>query len=249
MTRWIPLFLISAMLFAGLVLADEMEQTDSQISYGDTIEGELNNDIYAVEYNFEGVLGDVVVVQMRRTDFQSDMDNPAVQLFAPDGTALADSSGIGSVTIAAALPEDGVYKLVATREDGAEGSSVGPYVLRLLAPERLTNGAKTEAEASPNNPAYFTVDTALPFVVSYVKDDGEFYPAVNVNIIETEPDAIRGLGTLVPIVQLQGEALSRGVFGVEPVSDVYIISIERQQFQIVIGEPQVRFSLSLEINE
>lgn len=236
--------LIAVLLFA--LNAVMLTAQDNTLIYGDEVEGELTAEISEVTYTFTGAADDVVVVEMRRTSFESDLDNPLVRLIAPDGTLLADAEGIVAAMVGAVLPMDGDYTIVATSE---ETDNVGTFFMRLKQPERLTNNSKVQGEVADEEPQFYMIDTALPFTLNYFKEGGDFQPEVTINTIIDDPEDFAGLGALEPVAQLNGDALTRGAIGVDAVSDVYIVKIDRARFSVILGNPEAVYTLTLEVFE
>ncbi|NWF70305.1 MAG: pre-peptidase C-terminal domain-containing protein [Chloroflexi bacterium] len=97
------------------------------IEYGDTVEGEITEDVTFVVYEFEGSEGDFVTITMIDTSRRDTLD-PAVVLLDEDGETLtinddADSSAdlpdtFDSQITEFELPADGTYFIVATRFSG-----------------------------------------------------------------------------------------------------------------------------------
>jgi hypothetical protein len=88
-------------------------------------------------YEFEGHAGDVVTARVEAVaPAQGNIVlEPYVVLLAPDGSYLAESSDylyesfaqVGGVV----LPEDGMYRVVATRYMGIDGVSSGKFIVRV----------------------------------------------------------------------------------------------------------------------
>ncbi|NWF70654.1 MAG: pre-peptidase C-terminal domain-containing protein [Chloroflexi bacterium] len=109
------------------------------IAYGETAEGEITNRTFAEEYVFEGNAGDIVTISMVDTSRQGTLD-PLVILIGQNGREIARNddhtegdlpNALDSQITEFELPEDGVYLIIATRFQGANGSSTGDYELTL----------------------------------------------------------------------------------------------------------------------
>ena len=127
-------FAIVCLILALIVAVPAVLAQDS-LAYGDTVAGAITSDEFSIEYTFEGTEGDVVVIEMRRTSTDEELRRPAVQLIAPDGDVLGDTSdnfSFGFALLAAQLPESGTYTIIAGRIDGPDGDSVGGFELELI---------------------------------------------------------------------------------------------------------------------
>lgn len=104
------------------------------IQYGDTVTGNIDDPVTGTYYSFEGEAGDVIDVQMNKTD--SDLD-PYIILLNTEGLALieVDDNPDGFNRDASlenfVLPADGTYIILATRFDQEAGLSSGGYELTL----------------------------------------------------------------------------------------------------------------------
>ena len=105
-----------------------------QLRYGDAIEGTISDAEFAVEFTFEGRAGDIVQITMEATS--GDLD-PFLSLVDPRGFEIvvnddaASGANLDSEIADFALPEDGIYTIVATRFSQELGSSSGDFILRL----------------------------------------------------------------------------------------------------------------------
>lgn len=86
---------------------------EGDLTYGDTIEGELSDSPSGANYSFAGSAGDVVTITLTSSDF-----DPYVILLNANGDEIAsddDSAGDLNAQISGfALPEDGTYTIVVT---------------------------------------------------------------------------------------------------------------------------------------
>ncbi|PJF20998.1 MAG: hypothetical protein CUN56_13330, partial [Phototrophicales bacterium] len=102
------------------------------LSYGETVNGVITNQMPEVFYTFQGSRGDTIAIEMQAVE--SELDS-FLRLLLPDGTEYAsDDDGAGNLNALLApifLPEDGIYTIVATRCCGDFGNSEGAYQLTL----------------------------------------------------------------------------------------------------------------------
>lgn len=104
----------------------------------------ITSDEFAFEYTFEGGEGDVVVVEMRRTNTDEDMTRPEIHLLDSEGEEIATTAetfSYGAAVLVAKLTDSATYTIVATRNDDADGDSVGEFELELIQPTMLEAGA------------------------------------------------------------------------------------------------------------
>lgn len=117
------------------------------MSIGDTVTGQLSNERYEQFYRFSGRAGQTVTISMTRgsngsLDTFLVLANAALQEVASND----DSFGTQNSTIESfTLPTDGVYYVIATRYQRANGTTSGPYALEVA----ITGSGD---ENSPNAP-------------------------------------------------------------------------------------------------
>ncbi len=102
------------------------------IDYGQTLEGEIDDDVPARYFWFQGQRGDVITASLARVEGNLD---PLLQLADANLLTLMqnDDGGEGRDARIAAftLPASGTYYLVATRSGGASGQTHGRFALTL----------------------------------------------------------------------------------------------------------------------
>jgi hypothetical protein len=215
--------MLALLLGVLLIPAPTLAQDGGQLEYGQTVQGELTAAVFEVSYTFNGTAGDVVVVEMSRFDFDSNIDEPALRLTDANGTILGTDEGFGSTRVAAVLPVDGAYTVVATRTDGAAGESLGLYALTLhraivLQPGELLVDTVTSEEID-----YFAIQTAGQVTLNYRRTGGEFNPAVTAYRLDQ--------GELLDVVSLDGERLRGGNVVIEVLSgETLVVDIAESLF-------------------
>lgn len=113
---------------------------------GIPVTGEITNSSNTRYYSFEGKRDDVVTIRMNRTSgaldtFLALLDPTQREIVSDD-----DGSGEQNALISGfVLPRDGVYTIVATRYERAEGTTVGPYQLILESSGSVFANAEQEA--------------------------------------------------------------------------------------------------------
>ncbi len=108
------------------------DQQGTEIAYGETVEGRINDADPSDTWLFEGEAGDVVTIAMRATNGNLD---PLLYLYNPQGSQLAanDDSGrsLDAAIVSFRLPSSGTHTILATRFGGPGGYSSGSYELTL----------------------------------------------------------------------------------------------------------------------
>jgi hypothetical protein len=107
----------------------------AEISYGDSVEGIIDNGTWLVLYSFEGNAADMVTINVV-ADPESDLDT-TLELRNADGDVLAshddiDITNTDSTIVAFTLAETGVYFIQVSRFRGEDGSTSGSFTLTLL---------------------------------------------------------------------------------------------------------------------
>ncbi|MCC7446205.1 MAG: hypothetical protein IT324_02255 [Anaerolineae bacterium] len=105
------------------------------ITYGATVQGELDNNIYRQSWRFRGNAGDTLDIRMTAA---SGNLNPMLALISPLGDIVAvndsASGGLDAGILAFQLPYTGDYTIMARRSGGSggrEGTTAGRYSLTL----------------------------------------------------------------------------------------------------------------------
>jgi len=219
------------MLFT-LPLITKAQQANNKIAYGETASGEITNRNFEIAYDFVGKKGDVIVVEMKPVDKFGDLNSPAIILLDADADVIADTSSIfviGSTALATKLRSDGTYTILATRNDGRAGTSVGEFTLALIQPTLLEPKETTkDTVSSEDETKYYLIEGGSePIGFTYHKISGEYSPEISVNIINDN------FG-LSEIITLKGSALEKGM--------VEIPAAARTSFIVKIGAPLFNFS-------
>jgi hypothetical protein len=142
----------------------------SALRYGDSVYNEITDMTPQVYYSFRAARGDILSVRMQRVS--GDLD-PFVQVVNAFGLVIGENDeviGSGSLDAhitALAIPDDGMYAIVASRFGQAAGRSRGSFVLTLETAAQsglgasaefalpLTIGVPTEGEISDARSALF----------------------------------------------------------------------------------------------
>lgn len=233
-----------AMMIAVFSLSLVSAQGES-LAYGDEVEGEITNQSFEVEYSFEGSAGDVVLLSLVPEDTFDGLSNPTLILLDSEFEVLETvSASFSSANIIYELDADGTYNVIATREDGRSGDSAGPYTLSLDTATLMSMGEPVEVEVSSEGPVIvvaFKPDGEFDLKYNHV--DGDFYPEVSLNKIES---GLFGDTNLTTLATLYGPEMQRGTVGlVESAEGIYIITIAEAAFDFNFQE--VTATVSLEI--
>ncbi|MCD4687561.1 MAG: redoxin family protein, partial [Anaerolineae bacterium] len=153
-------------LNAPAALGEPVPQMSGDLTYGATVSGTITAEQYEQRWTFEGQAGDqVTIVMARDVDVPGGLDGYLL-LEGPDGSVLiqVDDTG-GSVMPAVAdfaLPETGLYTIVATRFGFERGYSTGNYTLSLNAedgappPPEDASGLRWFTDDFPANLSWLT---------------------------------------------------------------------------------------------
>lgn len=132
-------------LFAGIpnetpVVSEQPVQQDlppgmayiGEIAVGAAVPGTISADSYIHLYEYAGTAGEQITITMTGSgglDAYLGLLDPSNEVIAEDD----DSGGGTDAQIAIRLPESGSYLIVATRAGLDQGSTTGPYTLKLTA--------------------------------------------------------------------------------------------------------------------
>lgn len=235
----ILLTMISMFVSVALVNAQDV------LEPGATLEGEISDASFETEYTFSGTADTVIIVEMLPVEDFGDLTSPQLILIDSSGSVVVDTIDnfdYAEAILVTQLPEDGDYTLIATREDGRSGDSVGEYTITLLIPEVLEVGGKVSGFASSEGrPQYFVVNSEDDFVLRYSKNAGDFNPEVAVGILN---DSMSGTDEFASAYgQLDNIAMGNIEAG------LYIVQIQEALFDFNFDEVTADFNLSVESAE
>lgn len=183
-----------ALLISLFVLLTAVFTTQAQekLRFDELFEGEITDDVTAVEYTITIDEGSLVVLEMQRAE-NSSLYSTAIRVSDPNGGVLVDNSG--EVTeertiVGFRAVVGGQYTVTATR--GQFSSSTGEYILRAILVEELTDGAAVEGTVSnESGSVYYALPAGQPLTVSYLHTSGDFYLDFDVWLITESQGAIR----------------------------------------------------------
>jgi len=242
MSRQIRMITILILILSSAFVVQAQDTTP--IAYGEVVSGEITNDTFEVAYSFSGAAGDVVVVEMRRANTDSDLYNAAIVLTGPSGDRLANSTDYfayegAEAIVAVELPEDGEYTILATRDDGRTGDEVGEYTLKLFQPEELSKEAIQGEVTNDTQDQYYVVRSGGSFQVSYLVLESNYAPLVDISFINEEgyPESAASLSGL----RLDGGSVR--VFAED--GELYLVAIVADDLDYLFDEDiQVSYELS-----
>lgn len=122
-----------------------------QLSYGETIDGEISNAKFVDFYVFLGQAGDDIVIEMDSGNLdEPDGLDPLLILLDGERIPLVENDDIvegqeRDARITYTLPQTSYYAVVATRFEQDSGTSSGPYTLTLTGPRELSTPASDSA--------------------------------------------------------------------------------------------------------
>jgi hypothetical protein len=108
------------------------EGGDLLIRYGETLNGTISDEIYALFYQFSGIAGEQVEISVERTS--GDLDPVLVLRDAADRTLDSnddDDASTQDARLSYTLPADGTYIVAVTRFGVREGTTTGDFRLSL----------------------------------------------------------------------------------------------------------------------
>ncbi len=130
------------------------QATPYLMGYNESVDGVIDDASASQRYQFSGRANDQVIIRM---DALQDTLDPFLYLYGPGGEIVGqddDGGGSPNAQIAAVLPYDGTYTVVATRFGGAAGSSSGSYALGL-------SSMSDRVDAPPAGTARLTIPEAF----------------------------------------------------------------------------------------
>lgn len=212
-------------------------QSDSAISYGQTIKGEITDSQASINYTFKAGANDVVVITMRQDGSDSSV-SPHLLLLDSNQQTIADSKdqvAIYSVNLAAQLTDAGQYTITAA---SADDKSTGKFQVSLAKANALKPNTAVKGSTSSDTFAYYSYTSSSPFSLTYEKQGGDFSPTVSVNSLDNnEMKAVGVIG---------GKEVSNGTLGINPTENgLYIVSIGEGTLDFNIEKVSVNYSLKV----
>lgn len=212
------------------------------IHYGDTINEQITDDTFEIQYLFEGQEGEVVIIRMMSDGTDAGLATPAFQVFSGE-RRIIDSTRLFTLsqTVAYAafqLPEDGEILLVATRRDGETGANSGWFDLSLNSAAPMEANLPIEGSGSDSTEVYYVISPSGPFALSYTKTGGRFSPSIMIS-------ALRDGGTTEQAAEMSGMFLDAGTVSVTPDSGViYLVRVGRAFLSPSTGDVEYTLTLS-----
>lgn len=182
MKRLIVLFMLILLLLPVVLV-----QAQEALEPGTILNGEITDATFEIEYTFTGVADSVIVVEMNAVDTFGELDSPILILLDSSGSVVVDTTNnfdYGRAILVTQLPADDTYTLLATRQDGRAGTSLGEYTLELIVPSLIASGEKaTGSVSSEGRPEYYVINADSDFVLNYTKNAGDFNPEIAVGVL------------------------------------------------------------------
>jgi hypothetical protein len=245
---WLMLVALIMISVVGVTAA----QDTVALTLGEAVEGEISSSEYEFPYTFDGSTGDTALIQMWQAPDSSEYLDSYIILQAPSGDIVAENSNdpanfSGSV-IAAKLPEDGTYTIIATRDGGRTGDSAGPFILVANTVETLTAGAKVEATIYGYDndlrtvPQQYVIEGSGPTKVSFSQEISDLFPDLALHpwaTVDEYPAALFDLTTTSGVSSaVVSVELEEGTLYVLTVKDSFSSSVyddSEKQITITIG--------------
>jgi hypothetical protein len=168
----IVILLVGGLLSGGIwtvspVGAEPARQGGITLSFGQPVEGDLNDAVFRQVYVFEADTDDIITLSMTRTD--GDLD-PYLLLMDERGAILAysDDDGAGSDALVALkrIPGGGRYFAIATRFGQEHGSTEGGYRLLL---ERIGEGVTDSPTLRFGDSVIGRISSASPLAFYFLR--------------------------------------------------------------------------------
>ncbi len=184
MRRFINMLLMAILIFSSAILVSAQDER-IPITFGERLTGEITDDVFETKYTFSGTAGQLVVAAMSREIGDYSLDSFLV-LRDSDGDILAQNDDVlnGISLVVATLPADDDYTLLATRVDGRNGETTGPFWITLNEVQPLSSGTKdsvsiaTEDEKRTPRFFVFTPDDDVTVRLSFSEETSGQYPQI-----------------------------------------------------------------------
>jgi hypothetical protein len=188
------------------------------LGYGDVIQGEFTQNQTDYQYQFDGRVGDVVLIDML-VPINTRLD-ASLRLTLPNGEVViaSEASGTAAHLGPLTLTKDGQYQIDVTAFAGA-----GPFTLQLTNIEEL-------APIAFDKPLEIALDGGLPLV--YLRFDNEDFDMLHLEARQTDSPGTR---PNLRVFDLAGNSISDGAYfretGIDPLpatpNTTYIIALQQ----------------------
>lgn len=183
MKQWMMMVVI---VMSMVVVLPSAAQDGGALAYGDSVTGEITDEVWEVTYSFDGKAGDLIMITMVAEDFAFD---GYLYLRDSSGSVVAENDdGVGlDPRLIIALPSTDSYTIVAARLDGPDGTGTGAFRLSISQVNMINLGVAYEGqfELEGDYPVLaFMVPDAGFYAVSYTQTGGEGHPNFEVNLLE-----------------------------------------------------------------
>jgi hypothetical protein len=223
-------------------------QEKKLLEYGESVEGEITDKDFEVEYLFNANEGDVIAIELSPEDSFGDFSQPSIILLDSEFNVLETvDANISNATLVYEIETSGEHLILATRQNGRAGEKVGAYTLKLDLVTILVDGQEIEDSSSSSFVQYYAVNTDADFDVSYIYKGGDFFPEISINIIN---EGLFSNNNLESIALATGDRLERSTIGVNVKSTsphLYIVKIGEKLFDFNFSEKTVEYSIKLTV--
>ncbi len=233
--------LLLAIVGTGVVGAQEKVV----LKLGEFVKGTISEKVMEVGYSFAVKKGDIVTLEILPDPAQPDLD-PTIALKDSDGQVIAmnDDFNYPLALAVAEIPADGDYIAVAGRSGGAEGNSLGDYMLRVSVVKLVGPGSTIEAKINTDFDAPAQIYIMRPEASGTVElnlsqEVGEYYASMKLLLWDSEgyPDTLVNLDNTS---KLSKAALSVDV----EAGNFYVLKLEQASYSF--SDP-VDFPVTVEI--
>jgi hypothetical protein len=214
------------------------QEDTGKIIYGDTVTGEITDREFEIEYLFDAEEGDLIVISMKGAEGADDMDYPSVILLNPDFDIVGSTYGYTETLYVSSIPSTGEYTILATRNDGRAGESLGEFELTLDKVEILSVDSPITAEIDNESTMYYGISDVGEFTIIYEKLEGDFFPYISINKINE--------GELDDIAYMTGEVLTMGMMRLDGEEEIYILMVTPPPYYYSSKPLTATYSLTLE---
>lgn len=234
------MMIFTVVLFV-ILLSSSFVSAQDALDYGDSVDGEITNREYEVEYIFAGSEGDVIIITLTPEDEFGGLSNPVIILLDSEGDDLTTvESGLGAAALIYDLPEDGEYIIIASRSDGRTGDAVGGYTLTLDVAKELAAGEPVSGVATNEEAQYYFIRPDGDFAILYTHEGGDFSPEITANELGEQYFSNNNLEALITI---RGESIDEVIFSVNTRSDLIIVRVGPSLFEFSFGSEDVEFTI------
>jgi len=215
-----------------------------EITYGQTLKGEITNDTFESKYKFKGKADEIVVILVdgdKDAKFDQQLHSPEFTVVR-NNKKLIDTDNllhIFGATAAMDLQADGDYIVTVTRDKGKDGKDVGKYSIYVVKLDVLEPDKTITGRVNAERPQFYAIRSDVDFSITYERVTGNFRPEIRLYALKND-------GGLDIAALVTGKALSLGTVNITPEeAQPYILQIASGLYSSGYGKDEAQYKITM----